>query len=84
LVQRTLSPWHRWLDSAKYDEHLGRIRKLGATVIASAHGPATRGTQIEASFGFLEELPNLAPAPLPGQPKLELVLAVMASAVATT
>jgi flavorubredoxin len=82
LVQRTLSPWHRWLDSAKYAEHLDRVRKLGATVIASAHGPATRGAQIETSLGFLAELPNLPPAPLPGQPELELVLAVMASAMA--
>ena len=83
LVQRTLSPWHRWLDSAKYTEHLERVRELGATVIASAHGPATRGAQIEPSLELLAELPNLPPAPLPGQPELELVLAVMASAPAT-
>ncbi len=68
LVQRTLSPWHRWLDAAKYREHLDRVRKLGATVIASVHGPATRGAQIETSLGFLAELPNLPPHRFPVSP----------------
>jgi hypothetical protein len=64
------------------DEHLERVRTLGASVIASAHGPATRGVQIDRSLELLKELPNLPPAPLPGQPELELVLEVMASAMA--
>jgi flavorubredoxin len=79
-VQRLLSPWHRWLDPAKYQQHLDRVRDLGATVIASAHGPATRGSQIDRSFDLLRELPNLPPVALPGQPELELILEVMSAA----
>ena len=79
LVQRTLSPWHRWLDPAKYAQHLDRVKALGATVIASAHGPATRGAQIDRSLELLRELPDLPPAPLPGQAELELILAVLTS-----
>jgi flavorubredoxin len=81
-VQRTLSPWHQWLDPAKYASHIERVRDLGASVVASAHGPATRGEQIGRSIDLLRQLPSLPPAQLPGQPELELILSVINGAMA--
>jgi flavorubredoxin len=81
-IQRTLSPWHRWLDPAKYAAHVEAVRDLGAIVVAAAHGPATRGAQIDRSIDLLRELPTHPPVELPGQAELELILSVIAGTVA--
>ncbi|HEV2758338.1 MAG TPA: MBL fold metallo-hydrolase [Acidimicrobiales bacterium] len=67
-MNRMLSPWHRWLDSSRYGTHLDRVRSLGASVVANAHGPALRGDQIGAALDMLAQLPDMpaAAAPWPG------------------
>jgi len=40
MTQTMLSPWLRWLDSARYRDHVDRVRSLGARHIASAHSSA--------------------------------------------
>ena len=74
-MNRMLSPWHRWLDSSRYGTHLDRVRSLGASVVANAHGPALRGDQIGTALDMLAQLPDLPAAPLPGQAQLEALIA---------
>jgi flavorubredoxin len=75
-MNRMLSPWHRWLDSSRYGTHLDRVRSLGASVVANAHGPALRGAQIGTALDMLAGLPDLPAAPLPGQAQLEALIAM--------
>ena len=83
LVQRTLSPWHRWLDSGEvHRAPRPRPQARGDGDRERTRARDARACRSSTSLGFLAELPNLPPAPLPGQPELELVLAVMASAMA--
>jgi flavorubredoxin len=76
-TQRVLSPWHQWMDSAKYGAHLARVRGLEATVVGSAHGTALRGSQIDVAYDLLAQLPDLPAAPLPGQADLEAMMAAI-------
>jgi flavorubredoxin len=76
-MQRILSPWHRWLDPARFGAHLDGLRKMGVSTVTSAHGPTLRGAQVHSAFNLLGELPHLPAAPLPGQADLEAMLASM-------
>jgi hypothetical protein len=69
-----LSPWHQWLDPAKYNRHIDTVAALGASVVASAHGVALRGPQIAHVLDLLRGLPDMDAAPLPGQSDLELII----------
>lgn len=73
-MQRVFSPWHQWLDPARYGRHLDRVRQLGASTVATAHGPALYGSQIKSAFELLAEIPHLPGAPLPGQADLEAIV----------
>jgi flavorubredoxin len=81
-MQRILSPWHQWLDPARYGEHLDRVRAIGASTITSAHGPALHGEQIFTAFELLHELPHLGAAVLPGAAELEQMVAAFTAPVA--
>jgi len=72
-TQRMVSPWHRWLDPAKYDRLLDDVRSLQATVAVGCHGPAFFGSQIDTAFRLFEELPHLQAAPQLGQADLEVM-----------
>jgi hypothetical protein len=74
-MNRLLSPWHQWLDPARYGVHIDRVRSLGASVVASAHGPALHGQQIGTALDLLGRLPDLPAAPVPGQDVLEAIVA---------
>ncbi|MDQ3896795.1 MAG: MBL fold metallo-hydrolase [Actinomycetota bacterium] len=78
-MNRLLSPWHRWLDGAKYGSHLARVRSLRSSVVASAHGPALKGDQIGTALDLLAQLPDLPAAPVPGQEVLEALVAFITS-----
>lgn len=73
-LNRMLSPWHQWLDGARYGVHLDRVRALGASVVASAHGAALRGDQIGTALDMLAQIPGMPAAPLPGQAELEFLV----------
>ena len=79
MVNRILSPWHQWLDPAKYQVLLDKTAALGARTVASAHGPALHGGQINSGLSLLSELPYLPPAPLPGQAELEALIAAFSA-----
>ncbi len=78
---RLISPWHQWLDDAKYAQHLARVQSLPIQVIATAHGPVVRGEMIRRGFDLLRQLPSLDPFPEPTQRDLEALLATASSAV---
>jgi hypothetical protein len=77
---RLVSPWHRWLDPAKYHAHLERLQRLGFRTVANAHGPAIYGRQVDAGFELLRELPSLPEAELPNQADLEAIMAAVTTA----
>lgn len=79
-MNRVLSPWHRWLDPQKYAAHLRTVAGLGATTVASAHGPALHGAQVDAALDLLSQLPDLPAAPLPGQAELDGIVQAMTAA----
>ena len=79
-MNRVLSPWHQWLDPAKYGAHLTRVAGLGASVVATAHGPALHGAQVGGALDLLARLPDLPAAPLPGQAELDGIVQAMLAA----
>ena len=78
-AQRMVSPWHQWMDPARYQAHLDAVRSLRATVAVGAHGPAFRGAQVEDAFALLAELPDLPAAHLVSQSDLEVLLSLLAA-----
>jgi flavorubredoxin len=73
--QRMVSPWHQWLDPAKFATHVDAVRRLGALKIASGHGPTLVGSQIQEACDLMVQIPNMEAAPLPNQSDLEAMLA---------
>jgi flavorubredoxin len=77
-VNRMNSPWHQWLDHRKFGRHVDRVQGLGASAIASAHGPALHGEMIDEAFRLIREVPHLEAPPLPGQADLDAIVASLA------
>jgi len=75
MTQTMLSPWLRWLDSARYRDHVERVRSLGARHIASAHSATIHGAQVERALDLCTTLPDAPPAVWPAQSDLDAVLA---------
>jgi hypothetical protein len=50
MTQTMLSPWLRWLDSARYRDQAERVRGLGARPIASAHSATIHGSQVDRAL----------------------------------
>ena len=82
MQERMLSPWHQWLDPIRYEAHLERVRNLEARVVATAHGPALFGTQVEQALERLSRLPHMETVTLPDQAVLEGILAQITGAAA--
>lgn len=70
-----VSPWHAWLDRSSYGRHIDSIEALGATTIASAHGPVLRGDLIDDAFDRLRALAGAPIIPTPGQELLDQLVA---------
>lgn len=81
-MQRTLSPWHQWLDPAKFANHMKGSQGLGASMIATAHGPALRGSQVDHAFELMARLPDLPALEMPGQADLEAMVAAITAPAA--
>ena len=77
-VNRINSPWHQWLDHRKFGRHVDHVQSLGASAIASAHGPALHGEMIDEAFRLIREVPHLEAPPLPGQVDLDAMVASLA------
>lgn len=79
-TQQAISPWHQWVDPARYGAHLDRIAALGARAVTSGHGPTLRGSQIGWTLDLMAGLPDRAPASDLRQFDLEQMLAQLAVA----
>jgi flavorubredoxin len=71
------TPWIEWVDRDRYAAHVHDTAKLGATVVASAHGPVLRGARIEDAFRRTLALAGTTPVPQPGQELLDDLLAAV-------
>ena len=80
--QLMISPWMQWVDPAKYETHLDRLRGLGISKVASCHGVTLHDKQVDLAFDLLGELPCRRPFEWPGQAELEEMHQAMAGAVA--
>jgi flavorubredoxin len=75
FMNSLVSPWHQFLDPARYHAHVDAIEALQPRVIATAHGPILTGDAIPDAFDRVRSLagqPILAP---PGQATLDQMLA---------
>ena len=75
LFNSLVSPWHEWLSPEVYGRHVDSIEAIGATTIATAHGPVLRDSFIPGACDRVRALagrPNIA---APGQEALDAMLA---------
>ncbi|HWH34944.1 MAG TPA: MBL fold metallo-hydrolase, partial [Acidimicrobiales bacterium] len=75
MFNSLVSPWHQWLDPVAYNRHVDTVEALHPRVVASAHGPVLRGTDIHDAFDRVRAMagqPRFVP---PGQPLLDQLLA---------
>ncbi len=70
-----VSPWHQFLDPAKYNAHVDTIEALKPQAVASAHGPILVGDQIHDAFDRVRTLAGQPIIPPPGQEALDQLLA---------
>jgi flavorubredoxin len=74
-MNSAVSPWHAWLDRAAYARHVDGVERLGAQVVASAHGPVLRGRRLDDAFDRLRALAGAPIIPTPGQELLDELIA---------
>jgi flavorubredoxin len=61
LGARLVSPWHQYLDQAKWDRCVDAVRSLGSEVLAGCHTPVIRGPRVDAAFELTRQLPAIEP-----------------------
>jgi len=74
-LNSAVSPWHAWLDREAYRRHVDAVQALGASTVASAHGPVLRSGTLDDAFDRLRGLAGAPIIPLPGQELLDTLLA---------
>jgi flavorubredoxin len=74
LFNRMVSPWHTWLDQAKFNRYVDDVLALGITTVASGHSAALSGERLAEAFRLIRTLPTLPEAPLLGQDDLDGIL----------
>ena len=74
-LSSAISPWHAWLDPVAYTRHVTAVEALGASTVASAHGPVLRGERLDDAFDRLRALAGSPIMPTPGQELLDSLLA---------
>ena len=80
LFNSMVSPWHQFLDPARYARHVASVEGLRPRAVASAHGPVLRGDAITDAFARVRALAGQPIVPPPGQELLdELVAGVLAA-----
>ena len=76
------TPWLELVDRERFAAHVRNVARLPIEAIASAHGPVIRGAAIESAFERTVALAGHAPAPMPGQDVLDLMVAMALSPAA--
>jgi flavorubredoxin len=61
LGARLVSPWHQYLDQAKWDACVNAVRGLDVAVAAGCHSPVIRGGRVEVAFELTRQLPAVEP-----------------------
>ncbi len=61
LLNSLTSPWHQWLDPARYRPHVDSVENLRPVAVASAHGPVLAGAAIGDALGANACTPTRAP-----------------------
>jgi flavorubredoxin len=74
-LNSAVSPWHAWLEPAAYIRHVDAVEALGASTVASAHGPVLRGERLDDAFDRLRAMAGAPIIPTPGQELLDSLLA---------
>jgi flavorubredoxin len=74
-MNSAVSPWHAWLDRLSYHRHVDAVERMGATTVASAHGPVLRGERLDDAFDRLRGLAGTPIIPMPGQELLDELIA---------
>ncbi|MCW5633732.1 MAG: MBL fold metallo-hydrolase [Rubrivivax sp.] len=74
-MNSAVSPWHAWLDRAVYARHVDAVEALGATVVASAHGPVLRDQALDDAFDRVRGLAGAPIIPTAGQELLDTLIA---------
>jgi flavorubredoxin len=69
------TPWLEWVDPAHFAAHLAASRSLPIELVASAHGPVLRGTQIDDAYRRTLALAGRPPVAQPGPELLDALLA---------
>ncbi len=73
-----VSPWHQWLDPARYARHVADVEALRPRAVASAHGPVLTGAAIGDAFARVRAMAGQPIVEPPGQALLdELVAAIV-------
>lgn len=75
LFNSLISPWHQWLDAAKYARHVDGLARLDPIATASAHGPVLRGAAIGDAFDRVKAMAGQPIVEPPGQPVLDQLVA---------
>jgi hypothetical protein len=81
MFQLLNSPWVTMVDDAKYQRAVDEMARLGITAIASAHGPAITGANVDRAISMLRELSSGHVPPTPGQPVLDEIVASILAGV---
>ena len=74
------SPWISMVDCDAYHGACARIEALGATTIATAHGPTIGAASITEAHSLMRGLPGAVAQPQPGQPVLDDIVAAITAA----
>ena len=75
LINSMVSPWHQWLSADLYGRHVDKVEAIGATTIASAHGPVLSGPYLSGAFDRVRAMAGQPIVPGPGQELLDELLA---------
>jgi hypothetical protein len=75
LLNSLISPWHQWIDEAKYSRHVAELAKLEPVATASAHGPVLRGDAISDAFARVCAMAGQPIVCPPGQEMLDQLVA---------
>jgi flavorubredoxin len=79
MFNRLNSPWFKLLDQDKFERHVDRTQRLEISTLAACHSPVIRGSKIGEAFDMIRKLPQMDPAPQPGQPDLDALMHAVAT-----
>ena len=80
LLNSLISPWHQWLDPAKYARHVDRVEGLRPAAVASARAPVLTGAAIPDAFARVRAMAGRPIVQPPGQGLLDELIAEVVAA----